>query len=72
MNSLTLPIFKHISETTLSQMLQQMIPAGADDADLYLQHSVSESVSLEEGRVKHVSASTHQGIGARVIMGEAS
>lgn len=61
-----------ISETTLSKMLQQMIPAGADDADLYLQHSVSESLALEEGRVKHVSASTSQGIGARVIVGEAS
>lgn len=53
-------------------MLLRMIPAGADDADLYIQHSVSESLALEEGRVKHVSASTAQGIGARVIVGEAS
>jgi len=48
------------------------VPAGADDADLYLQHSVSESIAMEEGMVKHVSASTHQGIGARVIKGEVS
>jgi len=68
----SLSVFEHIPEQTLSQMLQQMVPAGADDADLYLQHSVSESLSLEEGRVKHVSASTHQGIGARVVMGEVS
>ncbi len=53
-------------------MLETMVPAGADDADLYLQHSESESISLEEGMVKHVSASTHQGIGARVIKGEVS
>ncbi len=72
MKSLSLTIFEAIPEQTLSQMLQLMVPAGADDADLYLQHSVSESLSLEEGRVKHVSASTHQGIGARVMMGEAS
>jgi len=32
----------------------------------------NESLALEEGRVKHVSASTHQGIGARVIKGEAA
>ena len=76
MNTLSVPpstdIFEQVSEQSLSQMLQNMVPAGADEADLYLQHSVSESLSLEEGRVKHVSASTNQGIGARVIMGEAS
>ncbi|ATX82084.1 microcin-processing peptidase 2, Unknown type peptidase, MEROPS family U62 [Mariprofundus ferrinatatus] len=48
-----------------------MLPAGADDGDLYLEHTVSESLALEEGRVKHVSASTNQGLGARVIKGEA-
>ena len=49
-----------------------MLPAGADDGDLYLETSSIESLALEEGRVKHVSASTHQGLGARVIKGEAA
>jgi len=53
-------------------MLCTMTPAGADDADLYIQHVQNESLALEEGRVKHVSASTHQGLGARVIKGEAA
>ncbi|MDQ6987898.1 MAG: metalloprotease TldD [Mariprofundaceae bacterium] len=53
-------------------MLRTMTPAGADDADLYIQHTQSESLALEEGRVKHVSASTGQGIGVRVIKGEAA
>jgi len=61
-----------IAPETLTKMLNTMIPSDADDADLYLQHSTSESLSLEEGRVKHVSASTSQGIGARVIKGEVS
>ncbi len=61
-----------IADSTLSDMLHAMTPAGADDADLYVQYSESESLALEEGRVKHVSSSTHQGIGARVIKGEAS
>ncbi|MDQ6955613.1 MAG: metallopeptidase TldD-related protein, partial [Mariprofundaceae bacterium] len=61
-----------IAPEILSNMLNAMVPANADDADLYLQHSISESLSLEEGRVKHVSASTAQGIGARVIKGEVS
>ena len=72
MSSLPLSLDQHIPEQLLSKMLKQMVPAGADDADLYIQHSVSESLALEEGRVKHVSASTAQGIGARVICGEAS
>lgn len=53
-------------------MLNTMVPAGADDADLYLEQGVSESLALEEGRVKHISASIHQGMGARVIKGEIS
>jgi len=61
-----------IASETLHKMLNTMVPADADDADLYLQQSTTESLSLEEGRVKHVSASTAQGIGARVIQGEVS
>lgn len=65
---MTLPIARE----TLARVLDQMTPAHADDADLYLEYSVSESLGLEEGRVKHVSASTRQGVGARVIRGEAA
>ena len=61
-----------VAQETLARMLNTMVPAGADDADLYIEQGVSESLALEEGRVKHVSASTHQGIGARVIKGEVS
>jgi len=66
--SATLPV----SIETLQSVLLHMLPADADDGDLYLEHSSTESLALEEGRVKHVSASTHQGMGARVIKGEAS
>jgi len=61
-----------VAQETLAEMLAGMVPAGADDADLYIEQSSAESLSLEEGRVKHVSASSHQGIGARVIKGEVS
>jgi len=57
---------------TLQAVLSNMLPADADDGDLYIEHSASESLALEEGRVKHVSASTHQGMGARVIKGESA
>ena len=68
MTQSTLPV----AQETLAQMLNTMVPDDADDADLYIEQGVSESLALEEGRVKHVSASTHQGIGARVIKGEIS
>ncbi len=68
MNEPKLPV----SEDTLARALARMVPPGADDADLYLQISRSESLSLEEGRVKHVSASQHQGLGARVVAGESA
>jgi TldD protein len=61
-----------IAESTLSDMLHAMTPAGADDADLYVQYTENESLALEEGRVKHVSSTTQQGIGARVIRNEAT
>jgi len=61
-----------VATETLKSVLSHLLPAGADDGDLYLEHTCSESLALEEGRVKHVSASTHQGLGARVIKGEAA
>ncbi|MDX8390684.1 MAG: metalloprotease TldD [Mariprofundaceae bacterium] len=61
-----------VSNEILTKMFHHLVPKGADDADLYLEHSVSESLALEEGRVKHVSASTSQGVGARVVIGELS
>jgi len=61
-----------VAEEALQSTLSHMLLAHADDGDLYLEYSTSESLALEEGRVKHVSASTQQGIGARVIQGEAT
>ena len=77
MNDCRMPAASHdpklpVPTETLSRMLDRMVPAGADDADIYLEYSVSESLGLEEGRVKHVSAATHQGLGARVVKGEAA
>ncbi|RMH62954.1 MAG: metalloprotease TldD [Zetaproteobacteria bacterium] len=61
-----------VDASILQRMLDRMLPAAADDGDIYLQRMCSESLALEEGRVKHVAASTHQGLAARVVRGEAS
>jgi TldD protein len=56
-----------------AQLAQAFAALGAhhiDDADLYFQHTQSESWSLEEGQVKSGSFSIDQGVGIRAISGE--
>ena len=43
---------------------------GCDDGELYLQHSVSESFSFDDGRLKNASFDTTQGFGLRGVSGE--
>jgi len=54
-------------ETITSETLE-----GADDGELYLEFSQSESISFEDGRVKAASFDTGQGFGLRAVAGEAT
>jgi len=44
---------------------------GADDADLYIERSRSESFVFDDGRLKSAAYDTDQGFGLRVVAGEA-
>ena len=44
---------------------------GADDGELYLEYSQSESLSFDNGRLKGGSFNTDQGFGLRAVAGEA-
>ncbi len=46
--------------------------AGMDDGELFLEYSQSESVSLDDGRIKSASFDTTQGFGLRAVAGEAA
>ena len=46
--------------------------AGMDDGELYLEYSQSESLALDDGRVKSASFDTTQGFGLRAVAGEAA
>ncbi|MBF0130299.1 MAG: metalloprotease TldD, partial [Alphaproteobacteria bacterium] len=46
--------------------------AGADDGELYLEYSQSESLSLEDGRIRSASFDSSQGFGLRAVSGEAA
>jgi TldD protein len=43
---------------------------GMDDGELYLEWAQSESVALDDGRIKSASFDTTQGFGLRAISGE--
>jgi len=45
--------------------------AGADDGELFIEHSQSESLSFDNGRLKGGSFNTDQGFGLRAVAGEA-
>jgi TldD protein len=45
---------------------------GMDDGELYLEYSQSESVALDDGRIKSASFDTAQGFGLRAVSGEAT
>jgi len=43
---------------------------GADDGELFLEYSQSESFSFDDGRLKAASFDTSQGFGLRAVSGE--
>ena len=46
--------------------------AGMDDGELFLEYCQSESVALDDGRIKSASFDTTQGFGLRALSGEAA
>jgi TldD protein len=46
--------------------------AGMDDGELFLEYSQSESVALDDGRIKSAAFDTTQGFGLRAVSGEAA
>src|SRR5271165_10599 len=45
---------------------------GMDDGELFLEYSQSESVALDDGRIKSAAFDTTQGFGLRALSGEAT
>ena len=59
-----------LASADLDRVFSQLMGPSIDAADLYFQHSRSESWLLEEGIVKDGSHSIEQGVGVRAIAGE--
>ena len=46
--------------------------AGMDDGELFLEYSQSESIALDDGRIRSASFDTTQGFGLRAVAGDAA
>ena len=56
-----------IVQRTVDQALK-----GADDGELFLEYSQSESFAFDDGRLKAATFDTSQGFGLRAVAGEAT
>src|SRR5690349_6370042 len=59
-----------LDERRLERVLGGLLKPGVDAADLYFQHSASESWLYEDGIVKSGSHHVEQGVGVRAMAGE--
>src|ERR1700740_3462647 len=60
-----------LDETRVEAIVGEAL-AGMDDGELFLEYSQSESVALDDGRIKSASFDTTQGFGLRAVAGEAA
>ena len=58
---------KHRTEKLVNDALK-----GADDGELFLEYTQSESLAFDDGRLKNASYDTMQGFGLRSVAGEAA
>jgi TldD protein len=59
-----------LDESGIARVLGGLMKPGIDAADLYFQHSLSESWFFEDGIVKSGSHHAEQGVGVRAMAGE--
>lgn len=59
-----------VDEALIREVLTELGARGATAADLYLQHTRSNSISMEDGIVSSASSSIDQGAGLRVVIGD--
>ena len=59
-----------VDQATVAKVMSELTANGADAADLYFQHTRSNSLSLEDGIVSNANSNIQQGVGLRVVIGE--
>ena len=64
---MSLPFSLDVARKTIAEAVK-----GADDGEIYVEQSRSESFMFDDGRLKSAAFDTGQGIGLRVVAGEAT
>jgi TldD protein len=59
-----------VDQAVTARVMSELTASGADAADLYFQHSRTNSLTLEDGIVSNASSNIAQGVGLRVVVGE--
>src|SRR5579872_5937177 len=59
-----------LTESDLESYLGEALSSGGDYADLYFEHLLSSSISIDESIVKSATQGVSMGVGIRVISGE--
>src|SRR5688500_14404800 len=59
-----------VDAAVLRRVLAEATASGADDADVYLEHSTSTAVGLSDGAVNRAHTSIDLGMGVRVVVGD--
>ena len=59
-----------VDQATVARVMSELTANGAHAADLYFQHTRSNSLSLEDGIVSKANSNIEQGVGLRVVIGE--
>ena len=56
----------------LGDILRAVTRTGADFADMYFEIAASHSYAFEDGSFEEISSSSSEGVGARILLGEAT
>ena len=59
-----------ITDDLCKKALEQALSKGGDFADIYFEHTISNWVSLEDGKVDRASGSIDLGVGIRTVKGD--
>jgi TldD protein len=59
-----------VTPELLSKVIKAAMEKGADYADLYFQHSISNNSTLEDGKVNQAYSNIGYGVGIRVLKGD--
>ena len=59
-----------VDQGSVSRVMSELTARGAGTADLYFQHTRSNSLRLEDGIVSSANTAIEQGVGLRVVVGE--